>query len=490
MTDIRDSLAESAQPRRKRPARLVRALFWLGGFNPERLERCPADERAVAIRTALSLIVVFLFGAIGVATALSIAFATDGPTPMILFVAGLAGLALALFDHAVVQTLWAARGRGAAHERGLASPESTWAARMREAVAGLVYGLSRAFVTLAGAYAIGTTILLVVFQSDISDRIAADDRSANAQILQRAETAVAERVAARAAEVERLTAAVATATEAHRAVAAKLAEQQLAAEDQRRRRIAELEDERQKNLRSVQEHETNLAAELRGVKLDNRTSGVAGRGLLYDFAVSQAQLHRTRAQELEVEILQLRGDSGQAVFAEAQERVDREADRLRAREADLARAIAERDSLSSGRVAAAAAMAAEDPAFQRTREGLLARLKAFATIAADPAVSTYVLAVKGWIIGLDLLALLVAHLSRALSVYGVRTATETETDAAEATAEALVRRDALDEAARVRRAARADAESRDARERWREGARQAVREELRVRLKDADRRFG
>jgi MFS family permease len=245
-------------------------LFLLGGFNPERLGRCPADDKSVAVRAGLSLILVFSFTACAVAMALMVATGAAAVSPGIVVAALLAGAAVAVADHAIVQSLWATRGVEAARKRGLAnSGASAGNTGFGEVFAAIIYGTLRIAFTFAGAFFIGTTMMFVLFAGDIRDQIEANDRRANAPIWERAERAVAERLAVLQADVARLDESIASVDAAIRLSSSMLISERLKVEAARRERLAALAEERDQLLRAAQAQEASRNAEQLGMRLDN-----------------------------------------------------------------------------------------------------------------------------------------------------------------------------------------------------------------------------
>ncbi len=487
MTDAAQttSAAWTVRAPRRALTGLQRLLAHLGGVNPDRLEGGPLDDRQAALRTGLALTTSFLFVTGASAAALAIAFDGAGPATLaVLAPAPLIGAAIALVDHAMIQSHWMEAGLAAARQRGFVPAGANGPmAMLRRAGAALVVAGVRVGLSASLAFSIATVVELSIFHSDIAARIAADQRAANALVLARAQGAVEANLAAAQAEAARLAASLAAVEKRGDALAREVADETAALAAEREARLAQLQQQYDHSDEHAYDQSRRRIAEQYGQRIDGVGTGKPGKGLVYDQADADARLAAARAKALAGEIAALRqAPLLRAADTEALGTARAETATLRAAH-DAA--IAERDRRAAARAADVHAALVADPAYVPVADGLVTRLGAMRELEASPSVLAFTLAIKGLLMMLEMAGLIAKLLVAAPGRYGLFQALDFESDAAVAIEAAAERIDSFAEGAEQREErAEERRDSRDRRRRRRHVA-AGARERFASTLRDA-----
>lgn len=416
-----------------------RGLGYLGGVNTDRLAAAPLDDHIAAWRTGLALLASFAFIAMMATTALVVAL---GDEPAALVKSAAIGMLIAfsvvIFDHAMIQSHWMQAGLREARRRGfdarnphanvgVSSRVATFFTRaIQESGQGLFIILFRIALSLAIAFTVASLAILVLFEKDVSRRIEADHRAANAAIFRVAEANVDQEIARRTQEIDRLTVSKAEVDAAANRLASDTSTSTLAAMAARRDQLAVLERERAAALSEVMRRNADARAEEFGARDEARHSGMPGRGTRYAYAIAQAEIAQQRADQLGSEIARLSADAGGPAS------VREEIVKLRADSAALdertRRMVAERDARVLSREADILKIAQSMPGYVPLRDGLVRRLDAMdALTAASSSTALFALVMKLAVMLFEMAGLIAKVLVSGTSLYGVRTGLAFET---------------------------------------------------------------
>jgi hypothetical protein len=375
-----------------RQGRLARVLAHIGGGDADRLESASLFERIGVRRTGLALLSSVAFVTLTVATGLGVAL---GPAPSDRFaavaVASLVASILALLDHAMIQSHTVQAALAAADRRGFRISDPHDATSRWRIVTLVRRGLSaggrnlfaftiRVALSLSIAFTVASLALLVLFEKDLTRRIAADHRTANAELYTRVGKEIDRDLDRREVEIQQIDRSLA----AHEATIARLtveaANIALAEDGTRREQIATLDRERNVALAEAQRRRADAHAEEFGIREQPRHSGTPGKSSRYAFAVAQATLAESRANDLTVAIDRL-------VAAPLTGSVEPMLARLREERAVLAASrvdrIAELAAARSAREGEITHIAQSTPGFVPYEDGLVRRLDAMQALQRE-----------------------------------------------------------------------------------------------------------
>jgi hypothetical protein len=279
------------------PKFLTRCLIALSGVDPLLAVTMPIDEQQGMVRVGLAVIFGVAFQAICFGVALTGAFGLRLWTMPVTFV--LCAIMYA-YDSKFVAADWMYQGLVFCRSRGII-PKGGWLERVKRPSAILVRWTMSLFI----ASTLAIFVLLVLFDKDIEHQLAIANQTRNesvkAEITSRYEVLVADltqnmrssdiRLKDLKSRYEQARESNAMSVDIDRQISDIL------------NNINWLEKRRESAERMASEHRRDVQAEKYGVRLNKRTTGIAGRGRYYEFygdlATDQEASARALASEIE-----------------------------------------------------------------------------------------------------------------------------------------------------------------------------------------------
>ena len=375
---------------------IQRVLYLIAGVDHETLASCPGTDRLWAKHLGFSLLLSFL-------VVLGITFHATGYLVvnfwMRLLVSAVVALTLFMFDRALYQSDWFFQGAFWPGDNGQGA--NLWTSLRR-----FLRIAIRLSISIGLAWVIAVFLELAIFDDTISEKIKQDHLAVNQPIYAKVEQYEAKL----ASEIEQRRSSLVALEELYRwdltvdrttPPQADDRETQIKALDDEIKKSYAQEQELRAELRKVSEAIAGFAQDMNAERLGQRvnptSSGRAGAGPRYQFALQQKEVYEARQTSLQDELLQWR-TKGEALTAqqqrltqEADTRLEREHattqashDKLRA-QVDAARAeLKQLEGSRLGQIEAFRRNALSASDFQKQKDDPLSRMTAYQALKNDP----------------------------------------------------------------------------------------------------------